>query len=351
MRQSTPREQALLVLVALCIAVGLCWVTSIGFAAEQKPFFQDKIIRIVVATVPGGGFDTYSRAIARHWGKHIPGNPRVIIENMPGGGMIIGAKHVSQSAPDGLTIGNFISDLALGQLVGLPGIDFDMRKFEWVGVPVKDSIVCALTKASGITSIEKWKASLSPVKLGGTGRLVITDNTALILKEVVGLPVHLVSGYKGTAPIRLAAESGELAGGCWQWESIKATWRSGLQAGEVNIVLQMTPEPLPELPNVPLALTLVRSAEALKLITAPLHTTPAITRLYALPPGTPKERVTLLRHSFMETMKDPEFLAEAKKSKLEVDPTGGEEVEKAIRSLFQLEPPLLAKMKKILLGN
>jgi tripartite-type tricarboxylate transporter receptor subunit TctC len=320
-------------------------------AAEQSPFYQDKVIRIVVGAAPGGGFDVYARALARHWGKYIPGNPQILVENQAGAATLLAAKNVFRAKPDGLTVGNFISDIALGRLLNQPGVDFDFQKFEWIGVPVKDNIVCALTRASGITSIEKWKASKAPVKLGGTGRLVITDNAALVLKHVVGLPVHLVSGYTGTAPIRLAAESGELAGGCWQWESMKPTWRAGLQAGEVNIVVQMTAEPLPELAKVPLALSLVHSDEARKLIAATVQTTPAITRLYAVPPGTPKDRVKTLQKSFMDTMKDGDFLTEAKKSNIDIDPTSGEEAGKAIDNLFRLEPALVAKMKTILLGD
>lgn len=343
------------VTVPACLLAGLFSLqiggSSVALASEQTPFFQGKVLRIVVGAAPGGGFDVYSRAIARHWSKYIPGNPQIIVENLPGAGTLLAAKQVFKAKPDGLVIGNFIADIALGRLLGQPGVDFDVRRFEWIGVPVKDSIVCALTKSSGITSIEAWKAAKAPVKLGGTGRLTVADNTALILRDIVGLPVHLVSGYTGTAPIRLAAESGELAGGCWQWESIKATWRAGLKAGDVNIVLQLTPEPLPELPKVPLALNLVTNDEARKLITAAVQTTPPITRLYAVPPGTPKERVKALEKSFMDTMKDSEFIAEAKKSNLEIDPTSGEEIEKALESLFQLDPTIAAKLKKVLLGN
>jgi tripartite-type tricarboxylate transporter receptor subunit TctC len=337
-----------IILVAAVIGLPLC---DLSLAAEQSPFYQGKIVKVVVGTAPGGGFDVYARAIARHWGKYIPGNPQVIIENQPGAATLVAAKTVFQAKPDGLTIGTFIADIALGRLFNQPGVDFDFQKFEWLGVPVKDNIVCALTKASGITSIEAWKGSKTPVKLGGTGRLVITDNTALVLKHVVGLPIQLVSGYSGTAPIRLAAESGELAGGCWQWESIKPTWRAGLQAGTVNIVVQLTNEALPELPKVPLALNLVQSDEARKLITASVQTTAPITRLYALPPGTPKDRVRTLQKSFMETMRDSDFLSEAKKSNLEIDPTSGEDAGRAIDSLFHLEPALVAKMKTILLGD
>jgi tripartite-type tricarboxylate transporter receptor subunit TctC len=195
---------AVTTLSVLCLIVG----NNVGFAAEQGSFYQGKVIRIVVGTPPGGGFDVYARAIARHWGKYIPGNPQMLIENQPGAATLVAAKHVFQAKPDGLTIGNFIADIALGKLFNQPGVDFDFQKFDWIGVQVKDSIVCALTKASGVSNIEAWKAVKTPVKLGGTGRLVITDNAALIAKHVIGLPVQLVSGYAGTAPIRLAAESG-----------------------------------------------------------------------------------------------------------------------------------------------
>lgn len=341
--------------VTACLLAGVFLLQfggrSLAMAAEQTPFFQGKVLRIVVGAPPGGGFDVYSRTIARHWSKYIPGNPQIIVENLPGAGTLVAAKQVFTAKPDGLVIGNFIADIALGRLLGQPGVDFDVQKFEWIGVPVKDSIVCALTKSSGITSIEAWKAAKTPVKLGGTGRFTISDNAALILKEIVGLPVHLVSGYTGTAPIRLAAEGGELAGACWEWVSIKATWRAGLQTGDVNIVLQLTREPLPEFPKVPLAINLVDSDEARKLITATVQTTPSITRLYAVPPGTPKDRVKTLQKSFIDTMKDPNFLAEIKKSNLEIDPTSGEEVEKTIEGLFQMEPTTAAKLKKVLLGN
>jgi tripartite-type tricarboxylate transporter receptor subunit TctC len=340
--------------LALTLAISTCLHGAANdalLAAETGSFYQDKVIKIVVGTAPGGGFDVYARAIARHWGKHISGNPQIIIENQPGAATLLAAKNVFHAKPDGLTIGNFIADIALGRLLNQPGVDFDFQKFQWIGVPVRDNIVCALTKASGIVSIDAWKNSKSPVKLGGTGRLVITDNAALVVKHVLGLPVHLVSGYTGTAPIRLAAESGELAGGCWQWESIKPTWRAALQSGDVNIIVQLTSQPVAELPKVPLALNLVNSDEARKLITAAVQTTAPITRLYAVPPGTPKDRVKILQASFTATMKDPDFLADAKKSNLEINPTSGEDTGKAIDSLFQLEPGLVAKMKSILLGD
>ncbi len=319
-------------------------------AVAQEQFYKGKTIRVVVGFSAGGGFDTYSRVLARHMGKHIPGQPTFVVENMTGAGSLIAANHVYKVAkPDGLTIGHFIGGLFLGQVLGQRGIEFDARKFEYIGAPVTDHVVCALTKASGITSIERWMAAKTPVKMGGVAPGASTpDNGTRILKAALGLPIQVVSGYKGTADIRLAADGGELAGGCWGWDSISSTWRKGLDAGEVIVVLQAAPRPHPDLPKVPLAINLAKTDEARQLIEVGIHSDSEIVRTYTLPPGTPKERVQVLRRAFADMLKDPEFLADAKKANLGVNPVSGEEVEKIIASLFKLDPALIAKLKDIL---
>ena len=317
------------------------------FAAQSG--FEGKAIRIVVGFSAGGGFDTYSRAIARHMGKHIPGNPSIVVENMTGAGSIVAANHVYRVAkPDGLTIGNFHGFQILNQVLGAPGIEFDARKLEWLGVPVQDTGACALTKASGISNIEQWQAAKQPVKLGGVGPGDASYGMARVLKEVLGLPVQPIPGYKGTADIRLAAEGGEIAGGCWQWESIKVIWRNGLETGDANLVLQLVAKPHPELPKVPLAVSLAKTDEARTLLQAAVHDPNSITRPYSLPPGTPKDRVKILQKAFMDTMKDPEFLADAKKSQLDIDPVSPEEVEKTVARFFKLDATLIAKLREIL---
>lgn len=335
------------------------FVSVIGFVLASTPnsqqasyaqdFYAGKTVRIVVGFPAGGGFDTYSRIIARHINKYIPGNPTVVVDNVTGAGSLIAANSIYKATkPDGLTIGNFIGNLIPQQLFGGPGIEFDARKFEWIGVPVKDHVVCALTKASGITGMDAWIAAKAPVKLGGSAPGTTNDDVAKLLKAALGLPIQLVTGYKGTAPIKLAAESGEIDGGCWAWESIKVMWRQGLDSGQVNIVLQAVPKAISDLPKVPVAIELAKSEEARKLIQSGIHDTAAITRPYALPPGTPKERVQMLRTAFRETMKDRDFLAEAAKSRLDVDPVSGEEVEKIVAGLFKLEAATIAKMSEIL---
>jgi len=322
------------------------WVAP---APAQETFFKGKTMRIVVGFSAGGGFDTYSRAIGRHMGKHIPGNPTIIVENMTGAASILSANHLYRIAkPDGLTIGNFHGFQILNQVLGAPGIEFDARKFEWLGVPVQDTGACALARASGINSLEQWRAAKTPVKLGGVGPGDASYGMARVLKEVLGLPVQPIPGYKGTAEIRLAAESGELAGGCWQWESIKVIWGKALDAGDVNLVIQLVPKPHPELPKVPLAVSLAKTEEARLLLQAAVHDPNSITRPYSLPPGTPKDRVKVLQKAFMDTMQDPEFLADAKRSKMDINPVPGEEVEKTVARFFKLDPALVTKLREIL---
>ena len=330
----------------------LAFLISLALAnvAAADDFYKGKTIRIVVGFSAGGGFDTYARAIARHMAKHIPGEPAIVVENMTGAGSLIAANHVYKVAkPDGLTIGHFIGGLFLGQVLGQKGIEFDARKFEFIGAPITDHVVCALTKASGITSVEKWMASRTPIKMGGIAPGTSTpDNATRIFKVALGLPIQLVTGYKGTADVRLAAESGEIAGGCWGWDSVKVTWRKALESGDAVVVLQANRKNHPDLQQIPQAIKLAKTEEGRRIIEVGIHADSDIVRTYSLPPGTPKDRIQVLRKAFEDTLKDPQFLADAKKSDLTVDPVSVDHIEKDIAGLFKLDPGLTNKLKDIL---
>ena len=331
------------------ILVGVILTLGSGYISAQEPFYKGKVIRVSVGFSAGGGFVVNSRIIARHIGKHIPGNPSIIVDNMTGAGSLIAANYAYKAAkPDGLTIGNFAGGLIMNQLFGQPGIEFDARTYIYIGVPAKSPPVCVLSKASGITTMEKWMAAKTPVKLGGLSPGNTTDDVPKVLKSTIGLPIQVVTGYKGTSDIRLAVETGELAGACWNWESVSTTWRNGLDAGDIVVVLQTTPEPLPDLPKVPIAISFAKTDEARKLIQVGIHDQYQILRLYTLPPSTPKERVEILRRAFEQTMKDPDFLAEMEKGKLPVDPVSGSEVERIIGGFFKLDSGMVAKLKDIL---
>jgi tripartite-type tricarboxylate transporter receptor subunit TctC len=333
----------------LVVAASLILFLSVNAANAQAPFYRGKTVRIIVGASAGGGYDTYSRTIARHMGKHIPGNPVFVVDNMPGAGFLISANYMYRVAKaDGLTVGHFIGGLFLQQLLGKPGIEFDARKFEYIGVPAQDNYVLGVNKSTGITGMDQWLSSKSVVKLGGVGAGSATDDIPKVLAATIGLPMQLVSGYKGTADVRLAFDGGEVTGICNSWESFKSTWRKELDAGELVLVLQNVAKPHPELPKIPLAINYAKTDEAQRLIRALVHSVSPTARPYLLPPGTPKDRVQILRQAFIETMKDPEFLADATKAKLDLNPLDGAELERNVREVFNLDKALIPRAKEIL---
>src|SRR5262245_8420853 len=332
-----------------CLGLMVLVVTTCAAAFAQDDFYRGKTIRIVVGYSAGGGFDTYSRAIARHLAKHIPGKPAVIVENMPGAAGLVAANSIYRAGrPDGLTIVNFQGTQVMGQILGRDGVEFDARKYEWLGAPTRENAVCALTRASGVTTFQQWAASATPVKLGSVAPGGATHDVPRVLQAALGLPIHLVRGYKGTAEIRLAAQSGEVSGGCWPWESLRPTWRQALEAGEATVVLQVTDKPLADLQGVPLALGLAKTDQARQLIRSGIIVPTTVSRVYAMPPATPADRVRLLRAAFLKTLADPEFVADARQAQLDIDPISGEEVTRLSGELFKMSPAVLAKLKELL---
>jgi tripartite-type tricarboxylate transporter receptor subunit TctC len=323
-------------------------LTAISPALSQEPFYKDRTVRILVGASPGGIFDAYSRILARHLSRHIAGNPTFVVENVPGaGGLIVANRMYKAVKPDGLTIGHFNGGLVLGQVVGSPGIEFDAPKFQWIGVPTRVYTACVFTKASGITSIQRWMSAPKPVKLGATGPGSNMHDVPKVLASALQLPFQLVAGYKGAAEIKLAAEAGELDGVCWGWDTTSVVWGKAVEMGEIVPVLQAAPRALPGLTSVPLAIDLAKDSDARRLVEVGIHDQGAIVLSYALPPGTPKESVQIMRQAFVNVLNDPGFLAEAKKAKLTIDPVSGEELEKIMIGLLRLESSFVEKLKTI----
>jgi tripartite-type tricarboxylate transporter receptor subunit TctC len=318
-------------------------------AVAQVNFYEGKTIRFIVGFSAGGGYDTYTRLIARHMGKHVPGNPVFVVENMAGAGSMISANYVYKIAkPDGLTIGHFIGGLFLQQLLGKPGIEFDSLKFGYIGVPAQDHFILGVAKSTGITDAEKWIASKQVVKFGGVATGSGTDDFPNLLKATINLPIQMVSGYKGTADVRLAFNSGEITGLSNSWESTKSTWRKELESGDLIPVLQTASKPHPELAKLPVAISFAKTEEAKGLIETVARVHGPSVRPYVVPPGTPKDRVQTLRKAFMDTMKDPALLAEAKKANLDIEPDDGAELEQNVKNIFKLDQSLIIKLKEIL---
>lgn len=321
-------------------------------AASLEEFYKGKTIQFIVGGSAGGGYDAYTRLIARHFAQFVPGKPATVVQNMPGAAMLISANYIFNSAPrDGTVIGHWSGPLILQHMMGNPAVQFEGRKFGWIGMPTADALICITTERSGIRTAEDWRNAKNRVKLGAIGPGTSGTDDTKLFGAATGFPLQLIEGYKGTADIRVAAETGEVDGTCsFGWQSAKVTWANALRAKQVHVVLQTMLETHPELKGVPLAIDFAKTDEGKKLlrIAAEVY---GKQRLYSLPPQVPAERVRALQKAFVATLKDPQFLAEAEKAKLEIDPIDGPAVEKMVQGLYDIEPAVVARVKQILEGK
>jgi tripartite-type tricarboxylate transporter receptor subunit TctC len=336
----------LLCVVAVIVGFAL-FIPHITLGAA--PFYEGKTIRISVGVTAGGGFDLYSRILSRHMPKYIPGKPTIIVENVTGAGGLICANQLYKLAePDGLTIGHFNGGLLFGQVLEQPGIEFDARKFGYLGAAGMENSVLWLTKASGITNLDQLIASKTPVKLGATAVGSYARSIIAIWKEVSGIPVQIVGPYKGGSEIRLAAEGGEVAGSVLSWDAMKSTWGKRFETGEARVILQAVPKPLPDLSKVPLGITLAKTEEGRQLVEIGIHLNNTFSRPFVLGPGVPKDRADILRAAFQKSMTDKAFIDECAKANLSVDPATGEEIESAMLNSFKTPRAIAQKLKEIM---
>jgi len=336
-------------LLALLLILGLNLLPA-TLLADARTFYKGKTVSFIVGFSPGGGHDTYTRLMAKHIKKHIPGNPSVIVQNMVGGGSLISANYLYNRAKPGLAIGRWASGLIRQEVLGRPEIEFDSRKFGWLGAPTQDHLVCTISTASGFKS---WKDVMNtspdkPLIIGGIAPgASLTDDPKLI-QAALGFPMKLVQGYRGSADVRRATEAGEVHGGCWGWASVKVTWKDALEAGKVRVLVQTMPKKHPDLQDVPLASEFAKTDESRVLLNIAAGGGQLL-RSYSMPPTTPKDILETMRKAFQAMIKDEAFLAQANKAKLDIDPLSGEEVKGLVDDLFKTPPELVAKLKKILL--
>jgi tripartite-type tricarboxylate transporter receptor subunit TctC len=330
-----------------CLAVTA--LAAVPFAVSAQDFYKDKTVRFVVGYSAGGSFDLYTRVIARHFSKHVPGNPTVIVENMTGASGIIAANYLYNVAkPDGLTIGAWAAPLVLQHIMGNEAVKFDGRKFGYLGVPSPYDTVCTFNDKSGISNINDWFAAKRPMKLSSIGPGTSTSDIPKLLKAALNLPLDVLDGYKGGADARLAVESGEVDGYCGSWQTVETVWRSAYESGKIRAVLQASLEPYGKYKDVPLAISYAKTDVARQLVTV-ADSAHGAQFPYTVPPGLAKERLELLQKAFVNTIKDPEFLAEAKKSKLDIEVIDGPTIAKKLGQLYELQPAVIAKLKEILL--
>ncbi|MGH8103806.1 MAG: Bug family tripartite tricarboxylate transporter substrate binding protein [bacterium] len=337
------------VLRLIKFVIGLQFIFAAAVPASAQEFYKGKTVVVIVGTAAGGGFDTYSRMLARHIGKYLPGNPSVIVQNMPGAGQLIAANHLfNRVQPDGLTIGHFSGSVIFRHVMGDQSVLFDGRKFGWLGTPAPERHTCVVTEKSGVKTFEDWFTSKRTLKLGSLGPGNSTSAWPHLLRVVLGLPISVIEGFKGTSEIRLAAESGEVDGACWGWDSIKVTWAKGLETGFVRPVIQTMLEPHPDLPTIPVAIQHAKTKEGQDLLRLAAQAYGPASIAYSVPPGLAKERLLALQNGFMATMKDPEFSAEAKKANLVVSSIDGPTIGKTVAELYRTETKLLDRFREII---
>jgi tripartite-type tricarboxylate transporter receptor subunit TctC len=336
------------ILRAMTAAIILFMATMAAQAQDVADFYKGKNVDLYVGYSAGGGYDLYARVLARHIGSHIPGNPTIVVKNMEGAGSLRLANWLYRIAPkDGSVLGMIGRGTGFDPLLGQKAALFDATKFTWIGSGNHEVSVCVSFEGhGGITTFDDLRAK--EMTVGGTGASADTDQFPKVVNGVLGTKMKIVTGYPGGNDVVLAMERGELQGRCgWSWSSVKATHGSWIAEKKLNILVQLSLQKHPDLPDVPLIIDLAKTDEdrqILKLIFA----RQVMGRPFLAPPGIPAERVDALRKAFMATMTDPDFMADAEKSQLEVNPVPGDEVQKLVAEIYRTPPEVAQKAAQLL---
>jgi tripartite-type tricarboxylate transporter receptor subunit TctC len=342
----------------LCLAILVIGWTLLASAprpafAQTAPFYQGKTIRIVVGFTAGGLYDQYARLLARHMPKYIPGNPNIIVQNMPGAGSLTATNYVYGVAkPDGLTLGMIGSGIYLDQLLGRPEATFDVRKLNWLGSVDQRNLVLYMKADAPWKSVEDILSSKEQPKCGATGTSDLTTIMVNILEETLGLQFNNVRGYPGGVEIDLAIEKGEIhcRGTGITTHFAREPYFTWHKTGFDRHIVQTGATKDPRLPDAPILNDLMekkktpalgRNVAQLLLLSATLGR-PMITT-----PGTPSDRVQILRGAYLKAFSEPEVIAEAKKSRMDLETLGGETIENEMRGVMNQPREVIDRVKKL----
>lgn len=325
-------------IISLAVALAL----FLGHAAAAEEFYKGKDLRMLVGFSPGGGYDTYTRFVARYIRQYIPGSPTPVVQNLPGAGSLVTANFIYKKArPDGLTLGVWSPGLVLAHAMGDKRVQIVPRRFEIIGVPTRDAVACALMGRTGLKTLDGIVKSGRELKMGGTRAPGITTDPFLFLNRELGTRFKSITGYGGTARVRLAMDKGEVDGACWTWDSMRVTARGMLDnTGDRKLIPFIIAQRRgnPEVNDLPLFQDVLtgRNLEAFKV----WNLQNGITRIFTLPPGTPRDRVAVLQKAFRAVTENPAFLADARRADLAVDYVSPREIRKALVGFDSMAPDI-----------
>jgi tripartite-type tricarboxylate transporter receptor subunit TctC len=325
--------------------IGLILLGTAVSAAAQPNLLAGKTFHMIIGFGVGGGYDLWARAVAQHMGRHLPGSPTLIPQNMPAGGSLAAANYIYDVAPkDGTVIGLIGRDAPLGPITGAVGARFEPTKMSWLGTPTKETNICIAYKTAAVKTVQDlYDKELVMGDVGpGSGTRVYPKALAALL----GMKFKLVSGYPSSADIFLAMERGEVQGICESLDSVTSRRPDWISTRQVAVLFQGAPEPSPALKGVPLARDLARNEEERQAIDF-LYAGQGIGRPFVAPPGLAPDVLKMLRDAFDATMRDPEFLADVKKQKFDLDPENGQSLARLIDKIYATPKPIVDKVTSL----
>jgi tripartite-type tricarboxylate transporter receptor subunit TctC len=342
--------------VAFVLAAFICLSLSAGVrgASAQETFYKGKSIRLIVGSTSGGFYDRWARFFAKYMPKYIAGNPEIIVQNMPGAGSLVAANHVYNVAkPDGLTLGMVQYNIYMDQLVGRKEVQFDVRKFGWIGSPVSETVLLYMRNDAPYKSIRDIVKAKEPPKCGSSGTVSTDYILAKLLEDSIGAKFNTIVGYPGGAEIDLAVEKGEVI--C-RAHNISAhfgrepfnTWHKKNFDQHIVQTGRKRDARLPDTPTIYELFDEYKSSDVSRRVAQVMLTGGELGRPMLITPGTPPERSKILREAYARALKDPELLAETEKAKMEVDPTPGEELESLIKKVMEQPKEVMDRVKKML---
>lgn len=332
-------------LSAVCALGAGLLAGSAANAQSPADFYKGKTVNVLIGVGVGGEYDLHARIVARHIGKHAPGAPNFVPQNMTGAGGAKMAAYLAEVAPkDGTNIGMIANNFPAMQAAGLDVIRFDLGTFQWIGSISPTVETMTVSKAAGISTIEEARAK--EVVVGATGKGAITYSFPAMLNEFLGTKFKIVPGYPGGNQINLAMERDEVQGRNNTWSSWKVTKPDWIKNGDIRILAYAGPPPK-DLPGVPNVVDLVKSADDKRIIELIVSGT-MLGRPLAFAGGVPADRLAAMRAAFEQTMKDPEFLSEAAKLKIEVDPVRGQDMQKVVADVLATPKNLAARARTLI---